>query len=102
VATNAVNPVHNRVRLDFQHKIKRLDRGIAIAKQFSYRLDARLAHDTLLAKRAVLASLMSHSGSGTLPAYKNMVARDYKRRAYYPSRFNTLFDNCLEVIINDW
>jgi hypothetical protein len=95
----AANPVHSRVRSDFKDQVRHLDRLIAVARLNDHDLKTRVSHDTLLAKRAVLASLMSHSGAGTLPAYKNMIARDYKRHAYYPSRFNTLFDNCMAIAI---
>jgi hypothetical protein len=95
----AANPVHNRVRIDFKDQVNHLDRLINVAKLNDHDLKTRVAHDTLLAKRAVLASLVSHSGSGTLPAYKNMMARDYKRRAYYPTRFFVLFDNAMAIAI---
>lgn len=95
------NPVHNRVRNDFLTEVKRLDKAIAIAKRFDSDIKARLAHDALLAKRAVLSSLMSHSGAGTLPAARNIVAKDYKKLAYYPSRFFVLFDNVMEIYKDD-
>ena len=97
----AANPVHSRVRSDFKDQVNHLDRLIAVAKVNDHDLKTRLAHDTLLAKRAVLASLMSHSGAGALSAHRNQVAKDYRSLAYYPSRFFVLFDNCMEVTIND-
>jgi hypothetical protein len=95
----AHNPVHQSVRYDFLAQVANLDRLIAIARKNDSSIKTRIAHDTLLAKRTVLSSLMSHSGAGSLPASRNLVARDYRRLAYYPSRFNTLFDNCMAIAI---
>jgi hypothetical protein len=98
----AHNPIHQIVRDSFKNQVRHLDRLINVAKLNDHDLKTRIAHDTLLAKRAVLASLMSHSGSGSLAGYHNPIAKDYRRLAYYPSRFYTLFDNAMEVTINEW
>lgn len=92
---NSISPTHvdngiNYRKLSHEHYSR-----LALIAPYVKAGDRRaiICHDILLAKIAVLSSvLLSMSGSGLMPSDKNQTAKDFSTQAINKTLFMTQFD----------
>lgn len=96
---NGRNPVHVDNGASYRQLTAKIKQMRQTAVNFDHVPIMRQCHDKLLARQAMLESiLLSNSGNGLLPYARNLTARDYAQLAYDAGFFASCFDSLIKEV----